>query len=278
MIEAEKITTAVKQLVIEACYYLGKDCVRKLQEALDKETAPLPRSILKQIIDNIGIAGEGKYPLCQDTGVAVVFVEWGQDCKITGGGITEAINFGVRQGYREGYLRKSVVGDPLGRENTGDNTPAVIHYDIVSGDRIKITVMPKGAGSENMSGGVMLTPHAGKEAVEEFVIRTVNNAGANACPPVIVGVGIGGTFEKSALLAKKALLRNPGQRNRDPFYAEWEQGLLTRINSLGLGPMGVGGKVTALDVFIETYPCHIASLPVSVNLQCWAARHKTVEL
>ncbi len=278
MIEAKKITSAVKELVVDACYNLDKDYGSALEDALKKETKDVPRNVLKQIIEDIDIAGEGKYPLCQDTGLAVVFVEWGQDCGVSGGDVTAAINEGVRQGYQEGYLRKSVVRCPIRRENTGDNTPAVIHYDIVSGDRIKITVMPKGSGSENMSGFSMLRPYAGKKAVEEFVIKTVAEAGANACPPVIVGIGLGGTFEKSALLAKKALLRKPGDRHGDLFYAEWEKNLLTKINSLGLGPMGLGGKVTALDVFIETYPCHIASLPVSVNLQCWAARHKTIEL
>lgn len=278
MITTTQIAETVKMMCIEANYYLGDDCVSALNSALKSEKSELPKDIIGQMIENLKVAGKESLPICQDTGIAVVFVELGQDTKITGGSITDAINEGVRQGYKEGYLRKSIVKDPLRRENTGDNTPAVIHYDIVPGDRLKITVVPKGAGSENMSQVKMLPPQAGVTAVEEFVINVVKNAGANPCPPVIAGVGIGGTFEKSAILSKRALLRPIGSRNPDPFYADMEKRLLEKINGLGIGPMGIGGKTTALDVFIETYPCHIASLPVSVNIQCWVARHKEAVL
>lgn len=278
MIPISKITETVKKLCIEANYFLGNDCIHALEEALKREDLELPQQIINQILENLKIAGRENLPICQDTGIAVVFVEMGQEVKITGGNINDAINEGVRQGYIEGYLRKSIVRDPLRRENTGDNTPAVIHYDIVPGDRIRIIVLPKGAGSENMSQLKMFSPHVGIEGVEEFVVNTVRNAGANPCPPVIVGVGIGGTFEKSAILSKKALLRPLGVRNPDPFYAGMEERLLEKINNLGIGPMGVGGKTTCLDVFIETYPCHIASLPVSVNIQCWVVRHKEAVL
>jgi len=249
-----------------------------LEEALDREESELGRWALEQVVRNARIAREGKFPLCQDTGLAVVFVRVGQDVRVTGGSLEEAVQEGVRRGYREGYLRKSVVRDPLRRENTGDNTPAVVHYRIVPGNGLEITLMAKGAGSENMSGVRMLTPADGAEGVKAFVVEQVRQAGANPCPPVIVGVGIGGTLERCALLAKEALLRPVGRRNPDPFYAEMEEELLTRINALGIGPQGFGGKVTALDVHIEAEPCHIASLPVAVNIQCHAARHATVML
>lgn len=278
MVEASKITETVKGLCIEANSCLGNDCVSALNTALESEKSSLAKEILNQMIENLKTAGEEDLPICQDTGIAVVFAEIGQDAEITGGSITDAINEGVRQGYKEGYLRKSIVKDPLRRQNTGDNTPAVIHYDIVPGDRLRITVVPKGAGSENMSQLKMFTPHVGIDKIEEFVINTVKAAGPNPCPPVIVGVGIGGTFEKSAILSKKALLRPIGSRNKNLFYADLEKGLLDKINALGIGPMGIGGSTTCLGVFIETYPCHIASLPVSVNIQCWVARHREAVL
>lgn len=278
MINTKRITEAVKNLCIDVCYYLDSDVKQALVKAFNDEQKDLPKNILNQIIKNIEIAANEKRPLCQDTGITIVFVELGQEAQIKGGLLSDAINEGVRQGYKEGYLRKSIVKDPFRRENTGDNTPAVIHYDIVPGSSLKITVVPKGAGSENMSCFKMLTPHAGASAVSDFVTDTVKNAGSNPCPPIIVGVGIGGSFEKSAFLSKRALLRSIGNRNTDPFYAELEQEILKKVNSLNIGPMGIGGKTTALDVFIEVYPCHIASLPVSVNIQCWAARHKTAVL
>ncbi len=278
MVTTNKITETVKRLCIEANYYLGNDCVSSLDSALKAEKSSLAKEIISQMIENLKVARSDNLPICQDTGITIVFVEIGQDVEISGGNITDAINEGVRQGYKEGYLRTSVVRDPLRRENTMDNTPAVIHYEIVPGDKLKITVVPKGAGSENMSQLRMLKPHAGIDKIEEFVINTVKSAGPNPCPPVIVGVGIGGTFEKSAILSKKALLRPVGSRNSDPFYADLEKRLLDKINSLGIGPMGIGGSTTCLDVFIETYPCHIASLPVSVNIQCWVARHKEAVL
>lgn len=278
MITASQIIETVKKLCIEVNYYLGSDCVTALNSAMKAEKSDLPKEIIGQMIENIKIAGKENMPICQDTGIAVIFAELGQDAEIKGGGITEAINEGVRQGYKEGYLRKSIVKDPLRRENTGDNTPAVIHYDVVQGDKLKIIVVPKGAGSENKSQIKMFTPHAGIGKIEEFIIDVVKTAGADPCPPVIVGVGIGGTFEKSAILSKRALLRPLGLRNKDPFYADLEKRLLDKINKLGIGPMGIGGATTCLDVFIETYPCHIASLPVSVNIQCWVARHKEAVL
>jgi len=277
-IPAERISEAVAELCVRANYCLGEDVLGALEEALDREESELGRWALEQVVRNARIAREGKFPLCQDTGLAVVFVRIGQDVRVTGGSLEEAVQEGVRRGYREGYLRKSVVRDPLRRENTGDNTPAVVHYRIVPGNGLEITLMAKGAGSENMSGVRMLTPADGAEGVKAFVVEQVRQAGANPCPPVIVGVGIGGTLERCALLAKEALLRPVGRRNPDPFYAEMEEELLTRINALGIGPQGFGGKVTALDVHIEAEPCHIASLPVAVNIQCHAARHATVML
>jgi len=278
MIHVNTIISAVKELCVESNCDLGVDCVKAIKSAYRKESKKLPKEILSQIIQNIKIAKVDHLPVCQDTGIAVIFAELGQEVKIEGGSLSSAINEGVRQGYKEGYLRKSVVGDPLRRENTKDNTPCVIHYDVVPGNSLKITVMPKGAGSENMSRIKMFNPHAGVEAVEGFVVETVKNAGANPCPPVIVGVGIGGNFEKSAILSKKALVRSIGERNSDKYYAYLEKRLLKKINQLGVGPMGVGGKGTALDVFVEQYPCHIASLPVAVNIQCWVARHRSAVL
>jgi fumarate hydratase subunit alpha len=244
-----------------------------LKEAMEREDSAPARQVLKELIENARIAREEKVPICQDCGLAVVFMEIGQDVHIVTGDLNEAINEGVRQGYREGYLRNSAC-HPFTRENTGDNTPAILHLQIVPGDKIKIIFAPKGGGSENMSRVDMLTPAAGIEGVKDFVVDRLKESGANPCPPTIVGVGVGGTFERSAILAKKALLRNIGDRNPDPELAEIEEDILARINRLGIGPMGYGGNFTSLDVFLEVEPCHIASLPVAVNIQCHAARHK----
>lgn len=275
-IEAKKLTSAVKKLCMEANYFLGEDVLNRLKEGLKKEESPLGRDILQQIIENAEIAAEEEVPICQDTGFAVLFVELGQEVKIVGGDFNEAINEGVRQGYIDGYLRKSIVEDPIRRKNTGDNTPAVIHLEIVPGDKVKIIVAPKGGGSENMSEVRMMKPADGVEGLKRFVIEHVEKSGGNPCPPVIVGVGVGGTFEKCAYLAKKALLREIGSKNADPFYAQLEAELLEKVNKTGVGPQGLGGRVTALAVHIEAHPCHIASYPVSVNLNCHAARHKEI--
>lgn len=277
-ITCAEIVAAVAELCQQANYYLGEDVKKALEEAYAKEESPTGRDVLKQILANAEIAAAEQMPMCQDTGVAVVFLEVGQEVAITGGYLYDAVNEGVKKGYTEGYLRKSMVGDPLKRQNTGDNTPAVIHTKIVPGDRLKITVAPKGGGSENMSALAMLTPAAGREGVKKFVVETVKKAGPNPCPPVVVGVGIGGNFEKAALLAKEALLRPLGEPNPEPDLAALEQEILAEINRLGIGPQGFGGRVTALAVHINTFPCHIASLPVAVNLNCHAARHKTVVL
>jgi fumarate hydratase subunit alpha len=272
-ISTKEIIKAVKDLSIDANYSLGDDVLSALREALEREDSAPARQVLKELIENARIAREEKVPICQDCGLAVVFMEIGQDVHIVTGDLNEAINEGVRQGYREGYLRNSAC-HPFTRENTGDNTPAILHLQIVPGDKIKIIFAPKGGGSENMSRVDMLTPAAGIEGVKDFVVNRVKESGANPCPPTIVGVGVGGTFERSAILAKKALLRNIGDRNPDPELAEIEEDILARINRLGIGPMGYGGRSTSLDVFLEVEPCHIASLPVAVNIQCHAARHK----
>jgi len=277
-ISTEKITAAVAGLCMSANYELGDDVKAALKAAHKTETSPVGRGILEQIIENAEIARDESAPMCQDTGYAVLFVELGQDVKITGGNLREAINEGVRRGYKDGYLRKSILGDPLKRVNTKDNTPALIHFDIVAGDKMKITVAPKGGGAENMSEVRMLKPSDGAEGVKNFVVERVRKSGGNPCPPVVVGVGIGGTFEGSALLAKKALLRELGSHHPDPFYAAMEDELLERINKIGSGPQGLGGNTTALGVLIETGPCHIASLPAAVNMQCHAARHKSAVL
>ncbi|GBE26981.1 L(+)-tartrate dehydratase subunit alpha [bacterium BMS3Bbin03] len=274
--DVKKITEAVKRLSMETNYFLGEDMVKALKASLDKEESPVGKSVLGQIIENQEIARTEQMAICQDTGFTVVFIDLGQDVHLTGGDLTEAVNEGVRQGYQEGYLRKSIVKDPLHRVNTGDNTPAVIHLRIVPGEKVHLTVAPKGGGSENMSEVQMLKPADGPEGVKNFVIDRVRRSGGNPCPPIVVGVGIGGTYETAALIAKRALLRELGQFNPDPYYAEMEKELLRAINRLGIGPMGLGGRVTALGVFIETYPCHIASLPIAVNIQCHAARHKSV--
>lgn len=274
-IHVDSIIDAVKEISMTANYDLGEDVVNAFKEFHKKEESPTGRNVLEQIIENAEIAANERVPMCQDTGFAVIFVELGQEVYIEGGSLNDAINEGVRQGYDQGYLRKSMVADPLNRKNTGDNTPAIIHINLVPGDELKITIAPKGGGSENMSGFKMLRPADGVQGVKDYIIQRVRESGPNPCPPIIVGVGLGGTFEMSALLAKKSLLRNVGDRNPNPEMAALELELLETINKLGIGPQGLGGTTTALDVFIETYPTHIASLPVSVNINCHAARHKT---
>ena len=273
-VSTKEITESVKALCLSAAYNLEKDAIDAIRAAREKEESPLGRDALDQIITNIAIARHESMPLCQDTGIAVFFVELGRECFIDGA-LEEAINEGVRQGYNEGYLRKSVC-HPLTRKNTNDNTPAIIHMTVTNGDKLKIKIAPKGAGSENMSALAMLKPGEGVEGIKKFVIETISAAGGNPCPPVIVGVGIGGNFEKCAILSKKALLRPIGSTNPDIELAKLEDELLKAINALGIGPMGFGGTQTALAVHIELYPCHIASLPVAVNIQCHASRHKEV--
>ena len=273
-IRAERITEAVRKLCIEANCVLPEDMKRRIRQSLQEENWQQGREILSQIVENFELAEAEGCPVCQDTGMACVFLKIGQDVHIAGN-LEDAVNEGVRQGYRDGYLRKSVVRDPLNRINTGDNTPAVLYTEPVAGDRVEITVAPKGFGSENMSRIAMLRPSDGLEGVKEFVVRAVREAGANPCPPIVVGVGIGGTFDRAALLAKKALLRSVEEPNPDPFYENLERDLLEEINRLGIGPQGFGGRTTALAVNIETYPTHIAGLPVAVNINCHVTRHKT---
>lgn len=273
-ISAERITETIARLCMEANILLPQDVRECIAEKRSEENWPSAREILDRITENYKIAESENLPICQDTGVACVFLEIGQDLHINGD-IEKAVNAGVKKGYAEGFLRKSVVGDPLERVNTGDNTPAMIYYDIVPGDKLKITVAPKGFGSENMSTIKMLRPSDGIEGVKDFVLKTVEEAGPNPCPPIVVGIGIGGTFDKAALLAKKALLRETGKHNEKPLYAELETELLERINALGIGPQGFGGRTTALAVHIEYMPTHIAGLPVAVNINCHVARHKT---
>lgn len=273
-IEAKLISDTVARLCIEANTHLPEDMKNRICQFRAEETWPQAKEILDRIVENFQIAGEQSMPICQDTGMAVVFLKIGQDVHIQGD-LTDAVNAGVRKGYGEGYLRKSVVRDPLDRVNTGDNTPAILHTELVPGDRVEITVAPKGFGSENMSRIAMLRPSDGVEGVKDFVLKTVEEAGPNPCPPIVVGIGIGGTFEKCAYLAKKALLRSVDQRNSREFYADLERELLDKINSLGIGPQGFGGRTTALAVNIETYPTHIAGLPVAVNINCHVTRHKT---
>ncbi len=278
-ISARDITGTVSRLFQEAGYYLPEDVLAALKRALVAEESPVGREVLARLIQNADIAVSDQIPLCQDTGDAVVFLELGQDAHITGGDLYAAINEGVRQAYTEGYLRKSMATRPFSaRTNTKDNTPAIIYTDIVPGDRLRIIAVPKGGGAENMSRLAMLKPAEGRPGVIDFVLKTVDEAGANPCPPVIVGIGIGGTAEKSVLMAKHALTRKVGEPSPDAEVAELERELLKRINKLGIGPMGYGGRVTALAVHIETFPVHIASLPVAVNLQCWCARHKEAVL
>lgn len=273
-ISADQITRTVKRLCIDANCHLPGDMKKRIEESWAGESWPQAKEVLERIIENYRIADEQDQPICQDTGVACVFLKIGQDVHIQGD-LTEAVNEGVRQGYREGYLRKSVVKDPLDRVNTGDNTPAMLYTELVPGDKIEVTVAPKGFGSENMSAIKMLRPSDGVEGVIEFVLQAVENAGPNPCPPIVVGVGIGGTFDKAAYLAKKALMRSVDQCSTDPYYAQLEQELLDRINALGIGPQGFGGKTTALAVNIEQYPTHIAGLPVAVNINCHVTRHMT---
>ena len=273
-ISAQLITETVKRLCIEANCYLPGDLQQRLEDCCAAEPWPQAKEILDRIVENYTIAREKAQPICQDTGVACVFLKIGQDVHVTGS-IEDAVNEGVRQGYGEGYLRKSVVRDPLDRVNTGDNTPAMIYYELVPGDKLEITVAPKGFGSENMSAIKMLRPSDGLQGVKDFVKKVVEDAGPNPCPPIVVGVGVGGTFDKAAYLAKKALMRSVDERNADPFYARLEEELLAEINELGIGPQGFGGKTTALAVNIEKFPTHIAGLPVAVNINCHVTRHKT---
>lgn len=272
-IRVEEVSKVVAQLCQEANYYLGEDVKEALKSGLSKEESPQGQGILDCILENIQLAENKQMALCQDTGMAVVFLEIGQEILLLGGDWEGAVNAGVREGYTRGYLRKSVVKDPLLRENTGDNTPAVIHYQLVPGDRLKITVAPKGFGSENMSGVKMLKPAQGVEGVKDFVLHIVKEAGPNPCPPIVVGVGLGGTMEKAAFLAKKALLRPLNQRNPREDLGQLEEELLSKINNLGIGPQGLGGRTTALAVAVESYPTHIAGLPVAVNINCHVARH-----
>lgn len=274
-ISTDEITRNIKEMCIEANLILSEDVKESLYKAEEKETRDLGKQILGQLKENLDIAKEKSIPICQDTGMAVVFVKLGQDVHIQGGSLEDAINEGIRQGYEEGYLRKSVVRDPIDRINTKDNTPGVIHYEIVPGEQLELTVAPKGFGSENMSRIVMLKPADGIQGVKDVILETVKLAGPNACPPVVVGVGIGGTFEKCALLAKKALTRELGSHNEIPYVRQLEEEMLTKINELGIGPGGLGGVTTALGINIETYPTHIAGLPVAVNMCCHVNRHQT---
>ena len=277
-ISSNKITAAVRKLFIEANTHLGADVAACLRQAQKKEESPIGRQVLKKILENAGVAARKAMPICQDTGLAVMFVEVGQDVRVTGKDLRTAIEEGVRQAYSDGYLRKSVC-DPLTRVNTRDNTPAIVHMEIVPGNSIKLIAMPKGGGSENMSQVRMLTPAAGTDGIKAFVLETVEKAGANPCPPIIVGVGIGGSLEQACILAKKALLRPVGKKNKkDKRLAQMEGELLGRINATGIGPGGLGGRITALAVHAEMMPCHIASLPVAVNIQCHVARHAEITI
>jgi len=274
-IDCKQITETVSNLFQEACVYLPEDVLAAIKRARESEESPVAQDVLDRILENTEIASQEKIPLCQDTGTAVVLLELGQEVHITGGDLNSAINKGVRQGYDKGYLRKSMVRQPFSaRVNTKDNTPAIIYTDIVPGDKLKIIVMPKGGGAENMTRLAMLSPAQGRQGVIDFVVNAVDEAGSNPCPPVIVGVGIGGTAEQTLMLAKRALLRKVGEPNPEAEFAELEREILQRINNLGIGPMGYGGRVTALAVHVEVLPAHIASLPVAVNLQCHSARHK----
>lgn len=272
-IDVSEITENVKEMCMEANHYLSKDMDNEMKKAVEKEESPLGKQILLQLQENLQIAAEDRIPICQDTGMAVIFIEIGQDVHFVGGILEDAINEGVRQGYKEGYLRKSVVGDPIIRENTKDNTPAIVHYSIIKGDKVKIKVAPKGFGSENMSRVFMLKPADGIEGVKNAILTAVRDAGPNACPPMVVGVGIGGTFEKCALMAKEALTREAGTHSDIPWAKELEEEMLDKINKLGIGPGGLGGTTTALAVNVNTYPTHIAGLPVGINICCHVNRH-----
>ena len=275
-VNVDKVTENIKEMCIEANHFLTDDMKKVFKNAVVSEKSPLGKQVLNQLNENLDIAANDMIPICQDTGMAVVFINVGQDVHFTGGNITDAINEGVRQGYVEGFLRKSVVNDPIIRENTKDNTPAVIHYNIVPGDKVDITVAPKGFGSENMSRVFMLKPADGIEGVKDAILTAVKDAGPNACPPMVIGVGIGGTFEKCALLAKKALTRNVEEESPVPYVRELEKEMLEKINKLGIGPGGLGGTQTALAINIETYPTHIAGLPVAVNMCCHVNRHAQI--
>ncbi|MCD8351487.1 MAG: fumarate hydratase [Planctomycetaceae bacterium] len=277
-ITSDTITAAVRDMCIEANLVLPGDVADRIRQTSQSEPWPGAKDTLEKLVENMEIAKRDSMPLCQDTGMAVVLVQIGQDVHITGAYLNDAINEGVRQGYDQGFLRKSVVADPLRRKNTGDNTPALIHVEIVPGDKIHLTVAPKGFGSENMSRLAMLAPSAGEKGVKDFVVETARIAGPNPCPPIVVGVGIGGSFDRVALLAKKALQRPINQPNADPYYADMEKELLERINALGIGPQGFGGMTTALGVNIETFPTHIAGLPVAVNINCHVTRHVSRDL
>lgn len=272
-VSVSEITKNIREMCIEANHFLSPDMKQVFDEAVSREESPLGKQILNQLEENLRIAGEDMIPICQDTGMAVVFLKAGQEVHFTGGSLTEAVNEGVRQGYTEGFLRKSVVQDPIERVNTGDNTPAILHYEIVEGDSVEITVAPKGFGSENMSRVFMLKPADGIEGVKEAILTAVRDAGPNACPPMVVGIGIGGTFEKCALMAKHALTRDLSEEAPVPYVRELEKEMLERINGLGIGPGGLGGRITAFAVNIETYPTHIAGLPVAVNICCHVNRH-----
>lgn len=277
-ISTKKIVEEVAELCVNTNYYVDEKLLHAFINFKEKEESELGKIVFSELVENAKIAKEKKKPICQDTGLAVVFVEIGQDVRIVDGNIFDAINEGVRKGYKEGFLRKSILDNPLTRKNTGDNTPAVVHYEIVPGDKLKITVAPKGGGSENMSALKMLKPSDGWEGIKKFVKETVEAAGSNPCPPIIVGVGIGGSFEKAAILAKKSLLREIGKHNPSQDIAKLEDELLEIINKTGVGPQGYGGRITALQVNIEVYPCHIASLPVAININCHVARHGEVIL
>ena len=278
-IDAKEITKTVSRLFQEACHYLPDDVLHALKQARETEESPVGREVLDRMLENADISASEQIPLCQDTGDAIVFLELGQDAHIVGGDLYTAINEGVRQGYAEGYLRKSMVRRPFSaRTNTKDNTPAIIYTEIVPGDKLKVSAVPKGGGAENMSRLAMLPPAQGRQGAVDFVVNAVNEAGSNPCPPVIVGVGIGGTVEKAFMLAKRALIRKVGEPNPDDEVAELEKEILQRVNKLGIGPMGYGGRTTALAIHVEVFPTHIASLPVAVNMQCWCARHKEAVL
>ena len=278
-IDSKKIIETVSNLFQDACLYLPKDVLAALKEAREKEESPAAGDVLTRLIENTEIAGKEKIPLCQDTGAAVVLLELGQDVHVTGGDLYAAVNEGVRRGYEKGYLRKSMVNQPFSaRVNTKDNTPAIIHTDIVPGDRLKISVMPKGGGSENCSRLTVMPPTKGRRGIIDFVVNLVDESGSNPCPPVIIGLGIGGTTDKAMALAKKALFRRVGEPNPDPEVAELEKEILRHVNNLGIGPMGYGGRTTALAVHAEIFPAHVASLPVAVNIQCWCARHNEATL
>jgi len=278
-IQAGDVTNIIARLFEQSCHYLPPDVIIALKQAREKEKSPVCRDVLDRILENVEIAGKEQIPICQDTGAAVVMLELGQEVHITSGDLYTAVNEGVRQGYDKGYLRKSIVSQPcFARVNTEDNTPAMIHTDIVPGDKLKISILPKGSGSENCSRLTVLTPAEGRQGVVDFVVNLVDEVGSNPCPPVIIGVGIGGTTDKAMFIAKKALLRKVGETSPDPEVADLEREILERVNNLGIGAMGYGGTVTALAVHVETFPCHIASMPVAVNVQCWCARREEAVL